>query len=161
MSDSARPISEGENALTPYLSIQGAKEAIDFYKRAFGATEVHRMTCPQTGNILHAALKIGDATLFLSEEYPDCGSVGPQRLGGSPVTLHLSVQDTDAAFNRAVEAGATPEMPPENMFWGDRFAKIVDPFGHKWSLAHQIEALTPDQMQERMVAAFAEAPETA
>lgn len=161
MANAVKPIPDGQSVITPYLTIKGAGDAISFYENAFGATEVCRLVCPQSGKILHAELRIGNACVFLSEEWPDCGGVSPLALGGSPVGIHLYVEDTDAAFARAVEAGATPEMPPADMFWGDRFAKLVDPFGHKWSLAHQIEALTPDQMQERMIAEFASAPASA
>jgi uncharacterized glyoxalase superfamily protein PhnB len=142
-------------SVTPYLSIKGAGEAIAFYEKAFGAVEMHRMACPQTGMILHAALKVGDGLVFLSEEFPQCGNLGPRALGGTPVTIHLHLPDVDATFARAVEAGATSLMAPENQFWGDRFAKIEDPFGHRWSLATTVETLTPEQMRERMVEAMA------
>jgi uncharacterized glyoxalase superfamily protein PhnB len=140
--------------ITPYLTIKGAAEAIDFYGRALGAVEVHRMACPQTGMVLHAALKIGEATVFLSEEFAKYGNLGPKSLGGSGVTIHVQHPDVDAAFAQAVEAGATPLMPPADQFWGDRFAKVEDPFGHRWSQATRIETLPPEQMQERMLAAM-------
>ena len=153
------PIPAGYHAITPHLVIKGAAEAIEFYKRAFGAEEVCRMPFPaEDGGVKigHAELQIGDSKLFLADEFPGYGSVGPD--GSSPVTIHLYVTDADATFNRAVEAGATVKMPLEDAFWGDRYGKLVDPFGHHWSIAEHLEDLTPEQMQERMAAAMAGAP---
>lgn len=155
----AHPIPAGQNAITPHLVIKGASEAIEFYKRAFGAEELSRMPFPNpdgTMKIGHAELRIGDSKLFLADEFPDYGSVGPDG-GASPVTIHLYVTDADATFARAVEAGATVSMPLDNMFWGDRYGKLVDPFGHNWAIAEHLEDLTPEQMMEKM-AAFAGAP---
>ena len=152
------PIPEGQHAITPHLVIKGAAEAIDFYKQAFGAEELCRMPFPNpdgTMKLGHAELRIGDSKLFLADEFPDCGSVGPG--GTSPVTIHLYVTDADATFDRAVEAGATVGMPLADMFWGDRFGKLIDPFGHHWAIAEHLEDLTPEQMMEKM-AAFAGAP---
>jgi PhnB protein len=152
----AHPIPAGHHTITPHLVIKGASEAIEFYKRAFGAEEHCRMPFPSPDGQLrlgHAELKIGDSWLFLADEFPDFGSVGPS--GSSPVTIHLYVTDADAAFNRAVEAGATVAMPLADQFWGDRYGKLVDPFGHHWSIAEHVEDLTPDQMKERMNAAMA------
>lgn len=154
----SHPIPAGRHAITPHLVIKGASEAIEFYKKAFGAEELYRMPFPNpdgTMKLGHAELRIGDSRLFLADEFPDHGSVGPS--GGSPVTIHLYVTDVDAAFARAVEAGATASMPPADMFWGDRYGKLVDPFGHHWSIAEHIEDLTPEQVEERM-AAFAGGP---
>jgi uncharacterized glyoxalase superfamily protein PhnB len=147
------PIPHGFHTLTPHLIIKGAAEAIEFYKRAFGAKELSRMPfAGQDGQVKlgHAALLIGDSRLFLADEFPEYGGVGPGPT--SPVTLHLYVTDVDAAFARAVEAGAKVTMPLDNMFWGDRYGKLVDPFGHHWSIAEHLEDLTPEQMQERMAA---------
>jgi len=155
----AHPIPSGYHAITPHLVINGAAEAIEFYKRAFGAEEHCRMPFPGpdgTVKLGHAELQIGDSRLFLADEFPEWGSVGPR--GGSPVTIHLYVTDADAAFARAVEAGATVAMPLEDAFWGDRYGKLVDPFGHHWSIAEHREDLTPEQMQERMAAAMAQEP---
>lgn len=152
-------IPAGHHAITPHLVIKGASEAIDFYKRAFGAEELCRMPFPSPdGGIKlgHAELRIGDSRLFLADEFPEYGSVGPAE--ASPVTIHLYVTDADEAFDRAVEAGATVSMPLADMFWGDRYGKLVDPFGHHWSIAEHLEDLTPEQMQERMASAFAGAP---
>jgi PhnB protein len=151
----AHPIPEGHHAITPHLIIKGASEAIEFYKKAFGAEELYRMPFPgPDGQVKlgHAELQIGDSRLFLADEFPQQGSKGPN--GSSPVTIHLYVTDTDATFGQAVAAGATVSMPPTDMFWGDRFSKVVDPYGHHWSIATHQEDLTPEQMQERMAAAF-------
>ena len=155
----AHPIPAGHHAITPHLVVKGGSEAIEFYKRAFGAEELSRMPFPAPDGQVklgHAELRVGDSRLFLADEFPEYGSVGPD--GTSPVTIHLCVTDADAAFARAVEAGATVSMPLADMFWGDRFGKLVDPFGHHWSIAEHLEDLTPEQMRERMAAAFAGAP---
>ena len=152
----SHPIPAGYRAITPHLVIKGAAEAIDFYKRAFGAEEISRMPFPGkdgTPRIGHAELQIGDSKLFLADEFPDQGCLGPSG-GTSPVTIHLYVTDADATFDRAVEAGATVAMPLADMFWGDRYGKLVDPFGHHWSIATHLEDPTPEEMQERMAAAF-------
>jgi uncharacterized glyoxalase superfamily protein PhnB len=148
-----KAIPDGYNTLIPHLVIKGASQAIEFYKRAFGATELGRMPFPDkdgSTKIGHAELQIGDSKLFLADEFPEHGSTGPN--GSSPVTIHLYVDDTDATFNTAVEAGAKAAMPPADRFWGDRYAKVVDPFGHHWSIATHKEDLTPEQMKERMAA---------
>jgi uncharacterized glyoxalase superfamily protein PhnB len=152
------PIPAGQHTITPHLVIKGASEAIEFYKRAFGAEELSRMPMPGKDGQMklgHAELKIGNSKLYLADEFPDYGSVGPGKT--SPVSFHLYVTDADAAFARAVEAGATVTMPLADMFWGDRFGKLVDPFGHHWSIAEHLEDLTPAQMKERM-AAFSGSP---
>jgi uncharacterized glyoxalase superfamily protein PhnB len=151
----AHPIPAGSHTITPHLVIKGATEAIDFYKRAFGAKEISRMPFPGPDSQVrlgHAELELGDSRLFLADEFPEQGVVGPA--GASPVTIHLYVTDADTTFRRAVDAGATVAMPLANMFWGDRYGKLVDPFGHHWSIAEHLEDLTPEQMQERMEAAF-------
>jgi PhnB protein len=147
----AKPIPDGHHTLTPHLVLKGAAEAIEFYKQAFGAEELTRM--PMLGEdgkevIGHACLQVGDSRLFLADEFPRYGSVGPG--AGSPVTLHVYVEDADATFSRAVEAGAKVKMPLANMFWGDRYGQVIDPFGHHWSIAQHLEDLTPAQMYERM-----------
>jgi PhnB protein len=155
----ARPIPEGFHSLTPHLVIKGASEAIEFYKRAFGAEEICRMPSPgPDGNlrIMHAGLRIGDSRLFLADEFPEWGSSGPS--GVSPVTIHLYVADADAAFDRAVEAGAEVSMPLMDAFWGDRYGKLVDPFGHHWSIAEHREDLTMEQVRERMTACMGARP---
>jgi uncharacterized glyoxalase superfamily protein PhnB len=154
----AHPIPPGLHSLTPHLVIKDATQAIEFYKRAFGAKELSRMPMPAkdgTMRVGHAMLQIGDSMLFLADEFPDFGSVGPGST--SPVTIHLYVTDVDAAFARAVEAGAKVSMPLADMFWGDRYGKLIDPFGHHWSIAEHMEDVTPEQMQKKM-AAFSGAP---
>ncbi len=154
----SHPIPTDHRAITPHLIVKGASEAIDFYKQAFDAEELSRMPfpCPDGSMKLgHAELRIGDSKLFLADEFPEYGSVGPD--AGSPVTIHLYVTDADATFARAVEAGATVSMPLSDMFWGDRYGKVVDPFGHHWSIAEHLEDPTPEQIRERM-AAFTGAP---
>jgi uncharacterized glyoxalase superfamily protein PhnB len=158
MAGTTKPVPDGYHTITPHLVIKGASEAIEFYKRAFGAQEHCRMPMPCAEGkvqIGHAELQIGDSRLFLADEFPEYGSVGPN--GSSPVTIHLYVEDADAFFNRAVEAGAKVAMPLENAFWGDRYGKLIDPFGHHWSVAQHLEDLTPEQMQERMAAAMSAA----
>jgi uncharacterized glyoxalase superfamily protein PhnB len=146
----AHPIRAGHHALTPHLVIKGASEAIDFYKRAFGAIEHARMPMPgKDGQVRlgHADLQIGDSHLFLADEFPEFGVTGPG--SSSPVTIHLYVTDVDTVFDRAVKAGAKVAMPLTNAFWGDRYGKLIDPFGHHWSIAEHLEDLTPEQMMER------------
>lgn len=155
----AHPIPAGYHAITPHLVIKGASEAIEFYKRAFAAQEICRMPSPGPDGqvkLMHAELQIGDSRLFLADEFPNRGVLGPS--GRSPVTIHLYVTDADAAFKRAVEAGAKVGMPLANMFWGDRYGQLVDPFGHHWSIAEHLEDLTPEQMKERMAAAMSGPP---
>ncbi len=151
----AKPIPDGHHTITPCLVIKGAAEAIEFYKRAFGAEELGRMPMPGPDGqvrIGHAELQIGDSRLFLSDEFPDHGVTGPN--GSSPVALHLYVTDVNAIFNRAVEAGATVKMPVADMFWGDRYGKLVDPFGHSWSIGTHIEDVPHEEMPQRMAAAM-------
>jgi len=151
----AHPIPDGYHTITPHLAIKGAAEAIEFYKRAFGAEELGRMPMPGADGQIkvgHAQLRIGDSRLYLADEFPEHGWMGPGE--SSPVVIHLLVTDADAAFDRAVEAGATVTMPLADQFWGDRYGKLVDPFGHHWSISERLEDLTPGQMQERMDAAM-------
>lgn len=150
MASEAKSDAGAGQTITPHIAVKGAAEAIEFYVRALGAVEVCRVPCPQTGLVMHAELRIGDSKLYLCDEFPDYGSSGPLTIGGSPVVLHLSVPDVDAAYERAVREGATAVMPPTDVFWGDRYGKLTDPFGHKWSLATKIEDVTPEQIQERM-----------
>jgi uncharacterized glyoxalase superfamily protein PhnB len=155
----AQPIPSGQHAITPHLVIKGASEAIEFYKKAFGAEEISRMPMPGPDGSLrlgHVAIQIGDSRLFLADEFPEWGVKGPN--GTSPVTIHLYVNDADATFSQAVEAGATVAMPLADMFWGDRYGKLVDPFGHHWSIATHKEDLTPEQMRERMAATMGGQP---
>jgi PhnB protein len=148
MSDKVSWKPEHSHSVTPHLVIAGAGRAIEFYVEAFGAKELVRMPGPD-GSIVHAELKIGDSSIMLAEECLQMGNKSATTLGGSPVTIHLYVEDADATFDRAVAAGATAAMPPTDMFWGDRYAQVVDPFGHRWSIATRIEDLSPRQLQKR------------
>jgi PhnB protein len=153
MKTNVKRIPDGFHAVTPYLTVNGAGQAIDFYKRAFGAKERVRMPMPD-GKVAHAELQIGDSIIMLGEECPEHGSVSPKTLEGSPVGLALYVEDVDKTFNRAVDAGASPKEAPEDKFWGDRAGSVTDPFGHKWMLLTHIEDVPPAEMKKRMEEAF-------
>jgi uncharacterized glyoxalase superfamily protein PhnB len=148
-----RAIPEGFHTITPHLVIRGAAQAIEFYTKAFGATEICRHPGPN-GLLMHAEIKIGNSIVFLADEFPAMGCQSPQTLGGSPVTLSLYVEDTDATFNQAVAAGATVRMPPMDMFWGDRYGQVIDPFGHIWAMATHKEDVSPEEMARRAQEAF-------
>ncbi len=149
-----KPIPDGFRAVTPHLVCAGASDAITFYQEAFGATELLRVPHPGPGGwLLHAAIKIGDSIIMLTDEFPEMGAVGPKARGGSSVTMHLFVEDADASFARAVQAGATVRMPLADMFWGDRYGLVEDPFGHSWSIATHQRDLTPKELQEAARAA--------
>ncbi len=135
--------------LISMLALRGASEAMEFYKKAFGAKELSRMVSPD-GKIMHAELKLGDRVLYVGDEAPEMGAPSPLALGGSPVSLMHYVKDVDAVFARAVAAGARSVMPPADMFWGDRFGSLVDPWGHRWALATHKADLTPAQMMKAM-----------
>jgi uncharacterized glyoxalase superfamily protein PhnB len=147
-----QPIPEGMHALTPHLICAGAAAAIDFYKAAFGAVEKGRIPGPG-GTLMHAAVRIGDSTLMLVDEAPDWGLRGPKTLKGSPVTIHLYVGDVDATVAQAVAAGAKVTMPVAEMFWGDRYGQLEDPFGHRWSVATHTRDVTPEEMHQAMTEA--------
>jgi uncharacterized glyoxalase superfamily protein PhnB len=149
MQQQVRPIPEGFHSLTPHLVCEGAAQAMDFYQQAFGAVELGRMPGPG-GKIMHGTMRIGDSVMMLVDAFPDFGSNGPLALKGSPVVIHLYVEDADAAFARAVEAGATPVMPLADMFWGDRYGVLVDPFGHKWAIATHQRDLSIEQIEQGM-----------
>ncbi|MFF7055542.1 MAG: VOC family protein [Achromobacter spanius] len=143
------PIPAGMHTLTAHIICEGAADAIAFYKKAFNAEELARLPGPG-GKIMHAAVRIGDSVLMLMDDFAEWGSLGPKALKGTPVTLHLYVKDVDAAMKQAVDAGATLAMPAEDMFWGDRYGQVVDPFGHRWSIAtHQFD-YTPEEIQQNM-----------
>jgi PhnB protein len=144
------PIPEGYHSVTPYLVIDGAEEAIRFYTQALGATEVLRL--PMGGKIGHAEIKIGDSHVMLSDEWPDMDIRGPKSRGGATSSLMVYVPDVDAAFARAVAAGATIERPVEDQFYGDRNGSIVDPFGHRWTISTHVEDVPEDEIQRRMEA---------
>ncbi|RYD25081.1 MAG: VOC family protein [Verrucomicrobiaceae bacterium] len=146
-SSSVNPVPNGMRTVTPHLVCAGAADAIEFYKKAFGATENMRLAAPD-GKLMHGCVSIGDSMVMLVDEMPDCGCMGPKSIGGSPVTIHLQVEDADALHDRAVKAGATATMPMADMFWGDRYGIVTDPFGHNWSIATHIKDLTPEEIQE-------------
>ncbi len=148
-----QPIPTGYHTVTPYLVCRGAANAIEFYKRAFGAKERLRMPGPN-GKVAHAELQIGDSRLMLGDEWPEMGAKSPDMLGGSPGGVFLYVKNVDAMADRAIKAGATVVMPVQDMFWGDRYGKLKDPFGHEWSIATHKEDLTPKQMAKRAPAAM-------
>jgi PhnB protein len=144
-----RAIPEGYHTVTPSLVVQNAAEAIEFYKRAFGAEELYRMSSPDGQQIWHAEIEIGDSRVMLNDEFPDMGARGPQSIGGTPVSLHLYVEDADAWFRRAIDAGATVSMPLEDTFWGDRYGQVTDPFGHQWALATHKEDMSEEELRRR------------
>lgn len=143
-----QPIPEGYPRLSPYLCIDGAARAIDFYTEVLGATVKMRMDGPD-GKIGHAELTFGDSILMLADEYPDMGFLSPNRIGGTAVTLHTYVDDVDAVFERALAAGAKTLRPVENQFYGDRSGQFEDPFGHRWNVASHVEDVDPDEMARR------------
>jgi PhnB protein len=146
-------IPQGYHSVTPYLIVAGAAEAIRFYGEAFGAEEVLRMPMPG-GRIAHAEVRIGNSHIMLSDEWPDMDFLGPKARGGATASLMIYLEDVDSAWDRAIAAGCTAERPPEDQFWGDRMGTLVDPFGHRWSLATHIEDVSDEELQRRMAAAF-------
>ena len=152
MTKAIKPIPDGYHSVTPYLAIKGAAEAIEFYKKAFGATELFRMPQPD-GKIGHAEIKIGDSPIMLSDEFAELKHLAPQTLGGTSTALLIYVDDVDSVFKQAVAAGAVPEKPVEDKFYGDRAGTLVDPFGHRWHIATHTEDVAPEEMAERAAAA--------
>jgi len=144
----AKPIPEGMTGFIPHLTVKGAARAIEFYKKAFGANERSRHGMPD-GSIMHASIKIGENSLFLNDEYKEMGCLSPQSLGGTPVYIMMYVPDVDAAFKRAVDAGAEVKMPVADQFWGDRYGLLADPFGHYWEIATHKEDVSDEEMQRR------------
>jgi len=155
MNTKLKPIPDGYHTLTPYLIVKGAAQAMEFYTKAFGATELCRLDSPD-GKIAHGEFKIGDSIFMISEENPEWGSSSPETLGGSPVTLFIYVPDVDVTFADAMKAGAKEKMPIKDQFWGDRTGQVIDPFGHHWHIATHIEDVDPSEFPSRMAACFAE-----
>jgi PhnB protein len=153
MATNVKPVPEGYHSVTPYLVVDGAANAIAFYKQAFGAEELVRMDAPG-GRVGHAELQIGDSRIMLADEFPQMGAKGPRSFGGTPVNLLLYVNDCDAVFHRAAGAGATVKRPLADQFYGDRSGTIEDPFGHSWTIATHKEDVPPDEMQRRAKAAM-------
>jgi PhnB protein len=152
-----KPIPEGVHTVTPTLVVKEGKRAIEFYKAAFGAKELGAFYMPDGQKVMHADLLIGDSHVYLGDEFIEMGARSPQSLGGSPVSLLIYTDDCDALFKRAVAAGATAQMPPTDQFWGDRYGRLVDPFGHQWAIATRKENLNPEEMGRRAKEAMAEA----
>ena len=148
-----KPIPEGYHSVTPYLIIKGAADAIDFYKKAFGATELFRME--HGGKVGHAEIKIGDSPIMLADEQPEMGYKSPKTLGGTPVSLMIYVEDVDTTFKQAITAGGVQVKPLQDQFYGDRSGTLTDPFGHVWTVATHKEDVTPEEMDKR-VAAFSQ-----
>jgi len=157
---SVQAIPKGYHTITPYMTVRDAARAIEFYKQAFGAKEKGAMKGPD-GKVMHAELVIGDSIIMLADEFPEFGSLSPQSTGGSGTGLHIYIEDVDSAFDRAVKAGATVEMPVDDMFWGDRYGKLRDPFGHKWSIATHKADLSAEEMKKGMDETMAKMPKSA
>jgi PhnB protein len=155
MAGNVKPVPEGYHSVNTYLTVNDGAKAIEFYKQAFGARERFRMEAPG-GKIAHAELQIGDSNIMISDEMPGSSCRSPQSLGGTTVNTFLYVTDVDSVFNQAVKAGAKSEMPPQDMFWGDRYGKLADPFGHSWSVATHKEDVAPEEMKRRGTEAMAQ-----
>lgn len=149
-----KPVPEGYHSVNSYFVVDDAAKAIAFYEQAFGAREISRL--PMGDKIGHAEIRIGDTQLMLSDEWPDMGALGPKSRGGPTCSFVIYVPDADAAFQRAIAAGATEEKPVSDQFWGDRMGTVVDPFGHRWSLGTHIEDVSPEEMARRMAALSAQ-----
>jgi PhnB protein len=146
-----KPIPDGYHSVTPYLIIKGAADAIEFYKKAFGATELFRMD--HEGKVGHAEIKIGDSPIMLSDEHPELGYTSPTTLGGTPVSIMIYVDDVDTVFKQAIAAGGEQQKPVKDQFYGDRSGSLKDPFGHVWHVASHKEDVSPEEMDKRMAAA--------
>lgn len=157
MPTTVKPIPEGHRTVTPYLAIKNAVAALEFYKRAFGADEVYRMILPD-GRLGHAEIRLGDSVVMLADEFPEFGGKSPETLGGSPVSIHLYVENVGAFFARALAAGASERKPVMDQFYGDRSGELEDPFGHLWWVATHKQDVPPDEMQRRVQALFPAKP---
>jgi len=156
MPSNVKPIPDGHHTVAPYLAIKNAVGALEFYKKAFGATETYKLIVPD-GRLGHAELRLGDSLIMLSDEFPEFGGKAPEALGGSPVSIHLYVEDVDAFVKRAVAAGAREVKPVADQFYGDRAGQLEDPYGHLWWVATHKEDVAPEEMQKRVRALFAQA----
>ena len=152
MTSRPKPIPDGYHTATPYLIVNDAAQAIEFYKKAFGATELLRMAKPD-GKIGHAEIRIGDSTIMLADEFPEMGARSPQSFGGSPVSIFLYVENVDAVFAQTVAAGAVVQRPVADQFYGDRMGGVKDPFGHAWYIATHVEDVSPEEMRKRAATA--------
>ncbi|MEE8170308.1 MAG: VOC family protein [Phycisphaerae bacterium] len=153
----ASAIPEGCHTVTPHMVVNECAKAIEFYKKAFGAEEIMRMSGPDGQSVMHAELQIGNSRLYLNDEFPGMDLKTPRTLKGTSIAVHLYVEDCDASFKRAVDAGAKVTMPMADMFWGDRYGKVTDPFGHEWSIATHKEDLTPEECGKRAAQFFSQA----
>ena len=158
MANPVQPIPAGYHTVTPSLTVKNAAEAIEWYKRAFGAKEVSRAAGPG-GAIWHAEIQIGNSRVMLNDEFPEWGQLGPQSIGGTAVNLHVFVEDADAVFNAAVAAGATVTMPIDTAFWGDRYGKLLDPYGHDWAIATHVEDVSEEEAMRRAQAMMEQQPQ--
>jgi uncharacterized glyoxalase superfamily protein PhnB len=149
MSGNVTKALEDFHTITPHLTVRGVNEAVKFYEKAFGAAELYRNLAPDGKSVMHVELMLGDSRLLLHDEFPEHGQFSPQGGQATGVVLHLYVDDVDDIYQRTVDAGATVVMPLQDCFWGDRYAIVVDPFGHRWSMATRIEDLSPRELQKR------------
>jgi PhnB protein len=157
MAPTVKPIPPQFHSVTPYICVKGASKAIEFYKKAFGAQDLFRLPMPgEDGKIMHAEIKIGDSIIMINDEMPQMNHLSPETRGGPTGTLHLFVEDVDAAFDKAVKAGCTVRQPVSNMFWGDRYGQVTDPFGHVWSLATHVEDIPHGEIPARFEIAMKE-----
>ena len=154
MANNVKPVPDGYHAVTPYLSVKGAAQAIEFYKKAFGASEVMRFPQPD-GRVGHAEIKIGDSRVMLADEFPEMDFLSPQARGGSAVHMHLYVENVDDVFKRAISAGAREVRPVQDQFYGDRLGTVADPYGHVWHVSTHKEDLSMEELQKRAAAAAA------
>jgi PhnB protein len=153
---SVKAVPAGHHTVTPYLAVNDGMKALEFYKKAYGATELFHLEMPD-GRLGHAEIRIGDSVIMLADEFPEHGGTSPRTLGGSPVNIHLYVEDVDAFVKKAVSAGAKEKKPVMDQFYGDRSGQLEDPYGHLWWVATHKEDVSPDDMQQRVKAMFAEA----
>jgi PhnB protein len=153
MAGKVSPVPQGHRTVAPYLSVKDGARALDFYRRAFGATEIYRLMLPD-GRLGHGEIRLGDSVVMLSDEFPEFGTKGPQTLGGTPVNIHLYVDDVDAFCKKAVAAGAIERKPVMDQFYGDRSGQLEDPFGHLWWVATHKEDIAPEELQKRAAALF-------
>ena len=140
-------IPKGFSSVTPHLVIKDCAKALDFYVKALGAQEIYRSMMPD-GRVMHAMIQVGNSIVMMAGEFPEMGAVGPNKLGGTPVALHVYTEDADKLFKKAVDAGATPIMPISDTFWGDRYGQIQDPYGHRWAIATHTKDVSPQEMEK-------------
>jgi PhnB protein len=160
MAGKVQAIPTGFHTLTPHLTVRDAAQALEFYKNAFGAEVLHVAHTPD-GKVMHASLRIGDSMLMLNDEFPEYGTLSPLARGGTGVTIHIYMENVDAAFQRAVAAGAKEKMPLADQFWGDRYGVVIDPYGHMWSIAAHVKDMSPEEMERAQTEALSQMSEMA